>query len=141
MFDFTRAQKEIEESMLEVRTRLSDQERIINIAEKYSFGDEVRARKIKLEELLGDLNETKKKMRELSNKEKFTQLWNLSSLSTREFTLRVLVHEQAILDNPKFVDILAEASRMDTRTAAIVVDNFMDKYTVDTGIRWILPFL
>ncbi len=141
MFDFERAHKEIDEAMIETSTRINEQERILNVAEKYSFGDEVQARKIKLEELLGDLNETKKKMQNLSDKEKFMQLWNLSSLSPREFTLRVLVHEQAILSNPKFINILAEASRLDTRTAVIIVDNFMDKYTVDTGIRWILPFL
>lgn len=141
MFDFTRAKKEIDESMMEARARLNEQERLLSVAEKFSFGDEIQVRKIKLEELIGDLSETKKKMQELTNKEKFMQLWNLSSLSPREFTLRVLVHEQAILNDARFVDILAEASRIDARTAAIIVDNFMDKYTVDTGIRWILPYL
>lgn len=141
MFNFTRALREIDESLVEAHAQLAIQERMLNIVEKYMIDDEIQAKKIKLEELIHDLDEAKNKMINLSNKDKFIQFWNLSSLNHREFTLRVLIHEYGILKDPIFDEILKDAPNLDARTAMFITDSFMDKYPADTGIRWILPYL
>jgi hypothetical protein len=141
MFNFTRAYKAIDDSLVETGKQLKKQDDMLKIVGKYSMGDEVRAKKIKLEELIEDLNTAKVKMQNLSNQDKFRTLGGLGSMSPREFTLRVIVHEQEILTDERVDQLLADAMTIDALTVMQLADHIMDDYPANTGIRWLMPFL
>jgi hypothetical protein len=141
MFNFTRAYRAIDDSLAEARKQLKEQERLLKIVGKYSMGDEIKAKKIKLEELIEDLTTTKSKMQNLRNQEKLKDLCELSSMNPREFTLRVLVNEERILADSRVDELFRDATKLDTLTVMQIADHIMDDYPANTGIRWIMPYL
>ena len=140
MFNFTRAYRAIDVSLFEAQEKLEEQERMLKFVGKYSMGDDIRAKKIKLEELIDDLKATKERMKNLSGKDKLEKLHSLTSMTPREFTLRVIVHEKQILEDPRVGELLKD-SKISSPEAMYIADSIMEDYQANTGIRWLIAYL